>query len=106
MTALLADGMGAAPGALVLDGMAGEGDVNVRDHAQKEFFHALPMAIRSSESIVILAEDIEPGQVVDVRQRGAGQFGIFRKATSDQVDWKLSVYADSNRTELLAEFEG
>jgi hypothetical protein len=53
-----------------------------------------------------LAEDVEPGQKVSIRQRGAGQFGIFRKATSDQVDWKLRVYADANKTELLAEFEG
>jgi len=103
---LLIDGMGDEPGVLALDGMAGTTETQERDPAQHEFFTATNFAVRSVEDIQIEHDGLVAGETVKKRQRGVGQFGIFRKATSDQTDWKLRVYADANKTELLAEFEG
>jgi len=106
MDALLADGMGVQAQAMILDGMGGTVSVPVRDSAQKEFFHSLNFAVRSSEVVSVEQEDLVAGSTVTLRKRGVGQFGVFRKATSDQTDWKVRVYADADKSMMLAEFEG
>jgi len=89
----------------ILDGMGGDVEDFESDSAHKEFYHHLPAAINNAETITV-EQEMSAGETILIRKRGAGQFGVLRKAVSNQEDWELKVYADQDRQILLATFTG
>lgn len=100
---LIIDGMDSR--SHILDGMGGDTEDYETDPAHKEFYHHLPAVIRNAETVVI-EESMSAGQSKNIRIRGAGQFGVFRKAISNQSDWKLTVYSNQGRQFAIATFSG
>ena len=86
-------------------GFSGDSGDHDEEATSREFFHPLP-EMPIGFSTVDIAAETEPGEIITGRLRGMGQFGIFRKAVSDQTDWKLRIYSDNDRQLLLAEFTG
>lgn len=86
-------------------GFSGDAGDYETEETQREHFHPLPITPRAAATITV-NELMSAGGKISVRIRGAGQFGVFRKAVSDQNDWRLRVYADNDEEFLLAEFTG
>jgi hypothetical protein len=101
---IIIDGMFDDPSVMLLDGIEGY-EVGETEETQREEFHYLPATPRSFVELDLEAE-VGAGETIDIRKRGVGQFGVFRKATSDFTDWRLRVYSNNDKTQLLAEFTG
>jgi len=104
-TWLITSGMYDEERSLPVQGMLPSLGAPAREDYHGEHFHRLPYNKMGPVDIVI-QETLEAGEEANFRFRGPGQFGVFRKATSDQEDWKLSIYSDNDRETLLAEFTG
>ena len=104
-TSLLTKGVYDESRSMLTEGMLPTLGVEERASYHSERFNRLPFMKVGGEAIRI-SETITSGEKKLIRVRGAGQFGVFRKAVSGQVGWKLSVFTDNDRTTLLAEFTG
>ena len=102
---LISKGMHDAERSLLVEGMLPTLGAEERASYQGERFNRVPF-MRVGSADIRVEESISFGGKKLIRVRGAGQFGVFRKAVSDQTDWKLSVFNDNDRTTLLAEFTG
>lgn len=106
MSFLILDGMYDSDITLPLHGFGGQQkDAFVKDNAYKSFYHYLPARVVAPETVRV-QETMEAGDSKLIMVRGAGQFGVFWGATSDQEDWKVTVYSDPDRTLKMAEFTG
>ena len=76
-----------------------------REDYYGERFHLLPYHHAGPEEIRV-EDELAAGESSLLRVRGAGQFGVFLGALSDQTNWRLRVYTDNDRETLLAEFTG
>jgi hypothetical protein len=81
---------------LLTKGMIGTPPLFSRESYYSEHFHYLPYHKVNIEAIRI-QEDLEPGDTAELKIRGAGQFGAFLKAVSEQEDWTLRIYTDNDR---------
>lgn len=90
---------------MVVEGMLPTLGAEERASYHAERFNRLPFR-KVGPVDMRIEESLSFGEKVLIRVRGAGQFGVFRKAVSDQTDWKLSVYTDNDRSTLLSEFTG
>ena len=102
---LVLDGMDEDVGSLLMDGLIGEPSGFVRESLHKEFLHPLPARKAGPEEHTI-AFATQPGEKVEGRLRGIGQFGLFRKVTSEDTDWTFKIYTDPQKTMKIAEFSG
>ena len=103
---LIDQGFRDAERSIVVQGFLAGVGVPDRESYYGQHFHRIPFNKRNAETVRIKEDDIEPGEIRAIKVRGAGQFGVFYKALSDQTDWKVSVYTDNDRSDLICEIEG
>ena len=99
-------GMLTEPDALAVQGMGGISVTSERDPAHKELFTKNTLRGVNHEKIRISEAAVPSNSTVTGRLRGAGNFGVFTSAVGLQSGWRLRIYTDNDRQNLVAEFEG
>lgn len=105
MSWLLTEGFYDEDRSLVVKGMLGKPSPFSRDSNQPEHFSYTKFGKATDKSFEIERET-SPGDVVSTKLRGVGQFGLFTGISCNRSDWKVTIYADSEKTEKIAEITG